>query len=210
MKQGLIPEMNIYVEGLVNEVTAIHLEYPEYLSKKVRDEIYNGENPFITDHVKILEGPVARPDIVEDKPSIIVATNGMLNGGPAVEYFKLLASDPRNAIVFVGYQAEGTLGRSIKDGMKEVPIVVENKVEVVKVELEVQSIEGFSGHSDQKELLSYVKDVNPKPKVIMLNHGEPSAIEALATLLKKTREIKQFAQRIIVPSNLDSIHLTSF
>jgi len=210
MKQGLIPEMNIYVEGLVNEVTAIHLEYPEYLNKKVRDEIYNGENPFITDHVKILEGPVARPDIVEDKPSIIIATNGMLNGGPAVEYFKLLASDPRNAIVFVGYQAEGTLGRSLKDGMKEVPIVAENKVEVVKVELEVQSIEGFSGHSDQKELLSYVKDVNPKPKVIMLNHGEPSAIEALATLLKRTREIKQFAQRIIVPSNLDSIHLTSF
>jgi len=88
--------------------------------------------------VKILEGPVARPDIVEDRPSVIIATNGMLNGGPAVEYFKLLAEDPRNSIVFVGYQAEGTLGRMVKDGMKEVSIIVENKVEAIKVNLEVE------------------------------------------------------------------------
>jgi len=209
MKEKQIPEINIYVEGLVNEVTAIHLQYPEYLSKKVRDEIYNGENPFITDHVRVLEGPVARPDIVEDRPSVIIATNGMLNGGPAVEYFKLLAEDPRNAVVFVGYQAEGTLGRMVKDGMKEVPIVVENKVEVIKVALEVESIDGFSGHSDQRELVAYARDINPKPKTIILNHGEPSAIEALATLLKKSKEIRSYAERILTPSNLDSIHLTA-
>lgn len=209
MKQKLIPEMNIYVEGLVNEVTAIHMQYPEYLSKKVRDEIYNGENPFITDNVKILEGPVARPDIVEDRPSIIIATNGMLNGGPAVEYFKLIASDPRNAVVFVGYQAEGTMGRAVKDGMKEVPTIVENKIEVIKVALEVESIDGFSGHSDQRELLSYARDINPKPKTIILNHGEPNATEALATLLRKSREIRQYARDILTPSILDSIHLTA-
>lgn len=209
MKQGLIPTVNVYVEGLVNEVTAIHLQYPEYLNKKVRDEIYNGENPFISDNIKILEGSVARPDIVEDRPSIIIATNGMLNGGPAVEYFKLLANDPRNAIVFVGYQAEGTLGRAVKDGMKEIPVVVENKVDIVKVQLEVHSIEGFSGHSDQRELLSYVKDITPKPRVVILNHGEETAINALATLLKKTHEIRKFVQYVLTPSNLDSINLTA-
>lgn len=209
MKQKQIPELNIYVEGLVNEVTAIHLQYPEYLNKKVRDEIYNGENPFITDNVRILEGPIARPDIVEDKPSIIIATNGMLNGGPAVEYFKLIASDPRNAIVFVGYQAEGTLGRNVKDGMREVPVVVDNKIEVVKVALEVVSIDGFSGHSDQRELVAYARDINPKPRTIVLNHGEPNATEALATLLRKTREIRQYTRNILTPSILDSIHLTS-
>ncbi|MEM0001188.1 MAG: beta-CASP ribonuclease aCPSF1 [Desulfurococcaceae archaeon] len=209
MEQGLIPRVNIYVEGLVNEVTAIHMQYPECLSKKVKEEIYNGENPFISDSVKIIEGPVARPDIVEDRPSIIIATNGMLNGGPAVDYFRLLANDPRNAIVFVGYQAEGTLGRAVKDGVKEIPVVVENKVEVVKVQMEVYSIDGFSGHSDQRELLTYVKDLNPKPKVVILKHGEENAIEALATLLKKTREIRQFVQHIYAPSNLDSINLTA-
>ncbi|MEM4717210.1 MAG: beta-CASP ribonuclease aCPSF1 [Desulfurococcaceae archaeon] len=209
MKQNLIPQVNIYVEGLVNEVTAIHMQYPEYLSKKVRDDIYNGENPFITDNVKILEGPVARPDIVEDKPSIIIATNGMLNGGPAVEYFKLIANDPRNAVVFVGYQAEGTMGRAVKDGMKEVPTIVENKLEVIKVALEVKSIDGFSGHSDQRELLSYARDINPKPRTIILNHGEPNATEALATLLRKSREIRQYTHDVLTPSVLDSIHLTA-
>lgn len=209
MEQGLIPEMNIYVEGLVNEVTAIHLQYPEYLNKKIRDEIYDGENPFITENVKILEGPVARPDIVEDKPSIVIATNGMLNGGPVVEYFKLLASDPNSAIVFVGYQAEGTLGRAVKDGMKEVPVIVENKIDVVKVMLEVHSIDGFSGHSDQRELVSYVRDITPKPKTIILNHGEEGAIDVLSTLLRKTREIRQFTDKIYTPSNLDSLNLTA-
>jgi KH/beta-lactamase-domain protein len=209
MKEKKIPEMSVYVEGLVNEVTAVHLQYPEYLNKKVREDIYNGENPFITDNVKIIEGHVARSDIVEDRPSIIIATNGMLNGGPAVEYFRLLAEDPRNSIVFVGYQAEGTLGKMVKDGMKEVPVVVENKVELIKVNLEVGSIDGFSGHSDQRELLAYVRDINPKPKTIILGHGEPGAIEALATLLRKSREIRQFAQQILTPSNLDSIHLTA-
>jgi predicted metal-dependent RNase len=97
----------------------------------------------------------------------------------------------------------------VKDGMKEVPIVVENKVEVIKVALEVESIEGFSGHSDQRELVAYARDINPKPKTIILNHGEPSAIEALATLLKKSKEIRSYAERILTPSNLDSIHLTA-
>jgi predicted metal-dependent RNase len=159
--------------------------------------------------VKLIEGDAARPDIVEDKPCIIIATNGMLNGGPAVDYFRLIASDPNSALVFVGYQSEGTLGRRIKDGAREVSVVIEGKVEVLNVKLEVHSIDGFSGHSDQRELISYVKSINPKPKRIILNHGESSALQALYTLLKTSKEIRQFASSIHVPSNLDSINLTS-
>lgn len=209
IKEKKLPEVPIYVEGLINEVTAIHLQYPEYLNKRIRDLILEGENPFIGDSVKLIEGEVARPDIVEDRPCIIIATNGMLNGGPAVDYFRLIASDPRSALVFVGYQAEGTLGRRIKDGAREVPIVVESRVEVLNIQLEVHSIEGFSGHSDQRELISYVKSISPKPKRIILNHGEPNALQALYTLLKSSKEIRQFATSIYIPSNLDSLNLTS-
>lgn len=209
MREKKIPEIPIYVEGLVNEVTAVHLQYPEYLNKRVRDLILEGENPFVTENVKLIEGDAARPDIVEDKPCIIIATNGMLNGGPAVDYFRLIASDPNSALVFVGYQSEGTLGRRIKDGAREVSVVIEGKVEVLNVKLEVHSIDGFSGHSDQRELISYVKSINPKPKRIILNHGESNALQALYTLLKTSKEIRQFASSIHVPSNLDSINLTS-
>ncbi|MEM4224977.1 MAG: MBL fold metallo-hydrolase RNA specificity domain-containing protein, partial [Desulfurococcaceae archaeon] len=196
-----------YVEGLVNEVTLIHLQYPEYLNKKVRDKIFEGENPFMSENAVVIDKPTSRTDIVEDKPSIIVATNGMLNGGPVVDYFKLIAGDPNSSLVFVGYQAEGTLGRAVKDGAREVPMVVDNKIETIKVELEVHSIDGFSGHSDQRELVSYVKSMNPKPKKVLLNHGEPGAVEALATILRKTKEVRQFTDDILTPSLLDSLCL---
>ncbi|MEM1780820.1 MAG: beta-CASP ribonuclease aCPSF1 [Desulfurococcaceae archaeon] len=209
MENNMIPELNIYVEGLVNEVTAIHTQYPEYLNKNVRDAIYNGENPFVFENVKILETGTARPDIVEDRPSVIIATSGMLTGGPAVDYLRLLANDPRNSLVFVGYQAEGTLGRRIKDGSKEITVVTDNKVEIVKIQLEVYSIEGFSGHSDQRELMAYIRDINPKPKKIIINHGEQNALLALATLFRNSKEIRQFKPEIYIPSNLDSINLTA-
>ncbi|MEM4528770.1 MAG: beta-CASP ribonuclease aCPSF1 [Desulfurococcaceae archaeon] len=209
MENNMIPELNIYVEGLVNEVTAIHTQYPEYLNKNVRDAIYNGENPFVFENVKILETGTARPDIVEDRPSVIIATSGMLTGGPAVDYLRLLANDPRNSLIFVGYQAEGTLGRRIKDGSKEITVVTDNKVEIVKIQLEVYSIEGFSGHSDQRELMAYIRDINPKPKKIIINHGEQNALLALATLFRNSKEIRQFKPEIYIPSNLDSINLTA-
>jgi len=103
IKTGKLPPIKIYIEGLVSEVTAVHAEYPEYLNKELRDMIYRGENPFVAEYFHILEGQVARPDIIEDRPSLIIATSGMLTGGPAVEYLKLMASDPRNTLIFVGY-----------------------------------------------------------------------------------------------------------
>lgn len=209
MKNGKIPRMNIYVEGLVNEVTAIHTQYPEYLNKSLREAIYNGENPFTSEWLKPIETGIARPDIIEDKPSIIIATSGMLTGGPAVDYLRLLASDERNSLVFVGYQAEGTLGRKIKDGAREITMVVENKVEAIPIKLEVYSIEGFSGHSDQRELLEYARDISPRPKKILLNHGEPTALSTLATLLRSDKELKSKGRpEVLVPNILDTINLT--
>ncbi|MCY0867940.1 MAG: beta-CASP ribonuclease aCPSF1 [Desulfurococcus sp.] len=208
IKTGKIPKLNIYVEGLVNEVTAIHMQYPEYLNKSLRDAIYNGENPFTSEWVKPIESGTARPDIVEDRPSVIIATSGMLTGGPAVDYLKLLAGDKRNSLIFVGYQAEGTLGRKIKDGSRSVTMVTENKVEVLHVELEVYSIEGFSGHSDQRELLDYARSVEPRPRRIILNHGEPNALNALSTLLKADKELRSKGRpEILVPNILDAINL---
>ncbi|OYT40403.1 MAG: hypothetical protein B6U89_02240 [Desulfurococcales archaeon ex4484_58] len=211
MDKGLIPKINVYIEGLVNEVTAIHTEYPEYLSKSIKDMIYRGENPFVYEYFNIIEGSMAKPDILEDRPSIIIATSGMLTGGPAVEYLRLMASDPRNSLVFVGYQAEGTLGRRIKDGLRELHVVVDNKVEVIKINLEVYSIEGFSGHSDQNELIKYTTHINPKPRNIILTHGEPVATYTLARLLSRLLRNPRFGYNgisIYTPQILDSINLT--
>ncbi|MCD6195482.1 MAG: beta-CASP ribonuclease aCPSF1 [Staphylothermus sp.] len=212
INKGLLPRVDVFIEGLVNEVTAIHTQYPEYLNRSIKEMIYRGENPFVADYFHIIEGATARPDIVETRPSIIIATSGMLTGGPAVEYLKLIASDPRNSLVFVGYQAEGTLGRRIKDGMRELHTVVDNKVEIIKINLEVYSVEGFSGHSDQSELLRYVRNIAPKPRNIILNHGEPAAIMTLARLVSRLVRNPGTGYganvSIFTPSILDSINLT--
>jgi len=212
MEKGLLPKVNVYVDGLVNEVTAIHAENPEFLGRNLRNTIFRGENPFVYSYFKMIDDPMGRVDIVEDKPSIIMATSGMLNGGPAVEYLKLLAGDPRNSLVFVGYQSEGTLGRKIKDGLREMNVLVDNKVEVIKINLEVFSIDGFSGHSDQRELLKFVEDIEPKPKNIILNHGERIATLTFAKLLsarlRKPNSGIPHPITIYTPNILDSINLT--
>ncbi len=218
MQSGALPEVPVYIEGMINEVTAIHTAYPELLSREVREKIYSAENPFTYKTFKVLEGKTARADIVEsEEPCIIIATSGMLTGGPAVEYFRLMAPDPKNTLIFVNYQVEGTLGRKIKDRMesdspiKEVNVVVGDKIETIRINMEVHSVEGFSGHSDHRQLLAYLANINPKPKRIILNHGEPEAIRALANSIskkiqKKTLPLPQDIE-LYAPRVLDSLSL---
>jgi len=90
-----------------------------------------------------VETPKQRTEIIEGPPCVILATSGMLNGGPVIEYLKRLGPDERNTLVIVGYQAEGTLGRRIQKGWKEMPISVEGKTQTVKINLEVTTVDGF-------------------------------------------------------------------
>jgi len=213
MQSGKLPEVPVYIEGMINEVTAIHTAYPEHLSREVREKVYAGseENPFTYKSFRVLAGKTARSEIVEaEEPSIILATSGMLTGGPAVEYFRLMAPDSKNSLIFVNYQVEGTLGRKVKDGLKQVNVVVGDKLETVNINMEIHSVEGFSGHSDHKQLLAYLANINPKPKRIILNHGEPQAIRALAKDISK-KLIRGGAlpkdTEIYVPNVLDSLSL---
>lgn len=184
----LIPEVSVYIDGMIGEVTAIHTHYPELMSSEVMRKIYSGENPFYRPNFIEVTDRNKREEIALGDPSIIIATSGMLNGGPSVEYFKLLSEDQRNSLVFVAYQVEGTLGRKIKDGLREVTLLnADGRLQTFKVNMEVHSVEGFSGHSDRTELLSFLSRMRPKPKTIILNHGEPNSIESLANTIKKNR-----------------------
>ncbi len=199
MKTGKLPKVPVYIEGMIQEVTAIHTAYPELLARSVRQVLDSGENPFDYETFIRLEGKEPRTEIVEKpEPAIIIATSGMLTGGPAVEYFKLMAPNPNNSIVFVSYQVEGTLGRKIKDGMREVTFVNSyGKVEVVKVKMEVYSVEGFSGHSDRQQLLDYLRAIEPKPSKLILVHGESSAIASLRDAILRNRA------KLGLPRNLE-------
>jgi len=198
MKRGELLEAPVFIEGMISEATAIHTAYPEYLSREVRNAILNrGENPFESEYFTVVEHPSAREEIIEGPPSIIVATSGMLEGGPIIEYFQQLAHDKRNSIIFVSYQIEGTLGRRIQKGIPEVSIInSEGKIKIIKCNLEVNTVEGFSGHSDRRQIISYLRRLSSKPENIIVCHGERTKCMRLADYLHRRYRVNAMAPDI--------------
>ncbi len=204
MRRGLLKEAPVFVEGMISEATAIHTAYPEYLAKNVRNSIlYEGVNPFQSDYFTIVEHPSAREEIVEGDQCIILATSGMLEGGPVIDYFKRLAGDKRNTIIFVSYQIDGTMGSRVQKGLADVPLINSNgKMEVMKVEMQVESVRGFSGHSDRRQIINYLQRLKPKPERIIVVHGEKSKSISVANLFKRKYNVES-----VVPDVLETIKL---
>jgi len=204
MRRGLLKEAPVFIEGMISEATAIHTAYPEYLARDVRNGIlHEGINPFQSDYFTIVEHPSAREEIIDGEQSIIIATSGMLEGGPIIDYFKRLASGEHNAIIFVSYQIEGTLGRRVQKGLTETPMINnEGKIEVVKVNLRIESAEGFSGHSDRKQIANYIRRVMPRPERIIVCHGEKRKCLGMARFFQRKHKIEAIA-----PENLETIKL---
>ena len=199
MKRGLMKEAPVFIEGMISEATAIHTAYPEYLGREVRNSIlHEGVNPFQSDYFTIVEHPNVRQDIIDGEPCIILATSGMLEGGPVIEYFKALAESEANTIIFVSYQIEGTLGRRVQKGLNEVTLLnSDGKLDLIKVRLRVESIEGFSGHSDRKQIISYISNLKPEPERVIVCHGEKAKCLSIANFLQKRMGLQAFAPSVM-------------
>lgn len=202
VRTGLLPKVPIYIDGMVWDITAIHTAYPDFLSSSVRNQIFQDNNPFASDILKRVGSPIERKEVIEGGPCIIIATSGMLVGGASVEYFRNLADGPNNMIMFGCYQAIGSLGRQIQEGNKEVNLGKDYNNEKIEVKMEVQTLHGLSAHSGRNELMQYVSRMNPRPKKIIINHGEVSkCLDLASSLYKLTRT------ETIVPRNLETIRL---
>ena len=202
MKEGRLIESPIYIEGMISEASAIHMSYAHYLGSEVRRSVSQGINPFQSEYFTVISGG-KREDVLNDEnPSIVMATSGMLEGGPSVEYFKELAPNPKNKIIFVSYQINGTLGRRVLDGvMSEVSMMDKTgKVKIVPVRCQTQKVDGFSGHSDFNQILSFVSRV--KPKRVLVNHGEKSKSENVASAIYSRLKIRSG-----VPDNREIVRL---
>jgi uncharacterized protein len=204
VKQGRLKEIPVYIDGMVWDVTAIHTAYPEFLNNNIRKLVFHkDDNPFLNPIFKRVGSPKERQQIMEEEgPCVILATSGMLMGGPSVEYLKGLCDNKKNTLMFVSYQGQGSLGRRIQRGEKEFMMNKGGKNEVYEIKLNIITVEGFSGHSDRNELMRFVQNSQPRPRKVILNHGESSRCLDLASSIHKSFRIET-----VCPRNLESIRI---
>jgi hypothetical protein len=193
----------VFIDGMIWDANGIFTAYPEYMSRSIQKKIFNNQDPFINEIFRRIASPSEREKAWQEKPSVIISTSGMLIGGPAIEHLKAIAENPNNTLIFVGYQSEGTLGRRIQKGWKEVQMKTENgKPFVLNLQIEVQTVDGMSGHSDRNQLLNFIHRLPKRPDRVISCHGEEQKVVEMARTIHKLFRIETIA-----PRNLESIRL---
>ena len=190
---------HIYLDGMVWDATGITTAYPEFMSKELQRQILQkGSNPFLSPLLKRIGSHKERMQVLESKePCVVIATSGMLLGGPSVTWFQNIAENEKNSIIFVGYQSESSLGRKVQKGIKEVPIESNGRKMSLTVNCEVQTIHGLSGHSDIKQLINYLRRLKHTPERIVINHGEASKCLDFAKTAHRVMKCETIAPRAL-------------
>ncbi|MEA2113661.1 MAG: MBL fold metallo-hydrolase [Patescibacteria group bacterium] len=187
VENSRIPRTPIFVDSpLAIKLTKIYRRYPEYFDKEALSLIESGDKIFKFPDLKFTlstEESKAINDIAP--PKIIIAGSGMSQGGRIIHHELRYLSDPKNTLLFVTYQAQGTLGRKIFEGAKEIKILRQN----VSVRARIEYVGGYSSHADQKGLMDWLSsmtkaDSPKKPKKVFVCHGEENSSLGLAEKIK--------------------------
>jgi metallo-beta-lactamase family protein len=194
-----IPEIPIYLDSpLAIELTAVFRLHPE---------IFDRREPIIEEGALLFDFPLVRyvRDVAESKrlnsqagPAVIVAASGMAESGRILHHLAHNLGDHRNCVLFVGFQAEHTLGRRLQEGRETVRILGED----VERRAEVVTIGGYSAHADRSELRAWVRRLGGPVRRAFVVHGEASALEAMAALLRE-----EGVREVIVPRHGESFDL---
>ena len=176
------PDFPVFVDSpLSNEATAIFLQCDvSCLDEEARAVMREGQNPIWFDGLQTLSDAEESKALNQNSdPKVIIASGGMCEGGRIRHHLKHNLWNQANTVLFVGYQANGTLGRIIYDGAKHVKILGEE----IEVKAEIALLRGVSGHADQAGLLSWLENMERKPGRVFVNHGDDENCETLASLI---------------------------
>ena len=165
IEEEMLPPMKIYLDSPMGvNSTNIYNKYHDW------QNISNFEiNRMYNDIHYIMSYEESKAMVQDSNPKIIIAGSGMVEGGRILHYLNNHLENERNTLLFVGYQGEGTRGRSLMDGAKEIKFFGEYR----KVRCEIRSISSLSAHGDQEEMLNWLKGFKTPPTTLFLNHGEP-------------------------------------
>lgn len=214
--QELIYELNKYYEYADVEE---HMRIPIYIdspmavnateafqknsnsfNEEAQDLVLRGDNPFKFSNLRYIRSQEESMALNKsDYPKVIISSSGMATAGRVRHHLKHNLWNPKNSLVFVGYQAEGTLGRILLDGVKNVKLLGER----IDVALEIYDLEGFSGHADQDTLIDWVEHFKYKPKKIFLVHGEEEAANFLSQIIES-----KFKINTIIPELGDKFNIS--
>ena len=199
-KYEKIMNVPVYVDSpLAISATEVFKKNTELFEEEIQEKIKRGDNPLEFRELHFTQTAEESKALnMDTSPAIILSASGMCEVGRIKHHLKHNLWDPNNTILFVGYQAPGTLGRSIVDGATKVKIFGEE----IAVNARVEYIEGYSGHADQTWLLNFVYSFTNPPKHIFLVHGEEEGQEILKQKIEETSECK-----VSIPSFGDSFEL---
>ncbi len=207
--QGLIYELNHYYE--YNEVEE-YMKIPVYIdspmavtatevfqknsgvfNNKTQDLILKGDNPFRFENLKYIKSTEESIALNKaDYPKVIISASGMATAGRIRHHLKHNLWNPKNSLVFVGYQAEGSLGRILLDGVKKVKLLGEE----IDVALEIYDLEGFSAHADQGFMIKWLSQFKNKPQKVFVVHGEKEVAEIFSKVIKEKFGIETIIPKI--------------
>ena len=177
-KQRRIPNIPIFIDSpMGNNVLDVFKHFPNW-HRLTTEEYYA-----MCNHVNIVQSYRETWETIDDKRSkIVIAGSGMVTGGRVLTYLQQLIDEPSTTVLLVGYQAEGTRGRQLKEGVHEIRFF--GKYYPVKAT--IKTIESLSAHADQEDLLNWMKTIKNIPEMVYLIHGEPTALDAFRTKIKNT------------------------
>ena len=191
-KYKTLMKTNVYVDSpLAISATEVFRENTDLFEEEVKEQIMRGDNPLEFPGLQFTKTADESKALNEDpRPSIIISASGMCEVGRIKHHLKHNLWNPKSTILFVGYQAPGTLGYSIVNGAKSVKIFGEE----IAVNARIEYIEGYSGHADQEGLMNFIYSFIKKPKTIFLVHGEEESQDVLEAKIENEAMIP-----VIVP-----------
>ena len=178
-----LKKLTVYIDSpMATSATEVFRRNAQVFDEETKAYILKGDNPLDFPNLRFTRSTAESQALNMDrKPKIIISASGMCEAGRIRHHLKHNLWDPKSSVIFVGYQAEGTLGRMLTEGQKDVVLFGE----AVHVNAEIYNLEGFSGHADKEGLLGWLSGFQVKPKQLFLVHGELESKEALAASIRE-------------------------
>jgi len=198
MESGQIPKVPVFADSpMAIEAVNVFLKHTEEFSEETKQQVQKLGSPLTWPGFNFAKSPDDSKKINDVKyPSIIVSSSGMVSGGRILHHLMLRLPDPRNTVIFIGFQSPGTRGATIKSGAKEVKIFGQ----FVPIRAQVAALEQFSDHADTAELLEWLHTFKGQPQETYLVHGEPDAANQLKQAMTKELgwkvEVAQWKEKV--------------